>query len=267
AAGALHDSDVAVLVGTSGVDAGIPYQPFAEMLDHLFKATDEGSLAGLLGSGGAELSRLSAAVVRHRPELAGTGGDVGDVRRDLFDAVAGLFRAMAVERPVALVLDDLHWAQLPTMALLEHVVEACPDSRLLVLAAFRTTAPDRSDEIAGRVAELHRLDGVRRLDLGGLDTDAIAEYVSLRSGVAVTAARPSAALLRDRTGGNAFFLRELWADLERRGGVSELRFGDRVPASIADTLAARLAGLAEEVQRVIELAAVVGDTFDMSTVV
>src|SRR5205823_3759149 len=82
----------------------------------------------------------------------------------------------------------------------EHVVQVCSDTRLLVLAAFRTTAPDRSDEVAARLAELHRLEGVRRLDLGGLDTDAIAEYVSLRSGLTLQAARAPAALLRDRTG-------------------------------------------------------------------
>ena len=108
---------------------------------------------------------------------------------DLFNAVARLFRGLAEERPLALILDDLHWAQLPTLALLEHLVQACPDNRLLVVATFRTTAPDRSDEVAARVAELHRLDGVRRLDLSGLDTDAIAEYLSLRSGLWVGAAR------------------------------------------------------------------------------
>lgn len=266
-AGALYDNDVAVLVGTSNLDAGIPYQPFAEMLDHFFATAPEGSLTSLLEYGGPELSRLSAEVVRHRPDLEKSGTGIGEVRRDLFGAVAQLFKMMAEERPLALILDDLHWAQLPTLALLEHVVQACPDTRLLVLATFRTTAPDRSDEVAARVAELHRLDGVRRLDLSGLDTDAIAEYLSLRSGLPLSAARAPAALLRDWTGGNPFFLRELWADLERRGGVSALRLPHGVPASVGDTVAARLAGLGEEVRNVIELAAVLGDTFDLATLV
>src|SRR5437867_10777471 len=69
AAGALHDNDVAVLVGTCSIDAGIPYQPFTEMLDHLFAASAEGSLAGLLEHRGRVLRRLSAHVVRHRPDL------------------------------------------------------------------------------------------------------------------------------------------------------------------------------------------------------
>ena len=108
---------------------------------------------------------------------------------------------------------------------------------------FRTTAPDRSDELSARLADLHRLDGVRRLDLAGLDTEAIAEFVCEHAGVSSAAARASAAILRDRTGGNPFFLRETWLDLERSGGVAALRGPQRVPVTLGDTVAARLAGL------------------------
>jgi DNA-binding CsgD family transcriptional regulator len=219
----------------------------------------------VVGEHGGELLRLSSRVRRHRPELGEDVSGAGEVRRDLFEAVASLFRAMAEEGPVALMIDDLQWAQLPTIAMLEHVVQECAEARLLVVAAFRTTAPDRSDELAARMAELHRLEGVRRLDLSGLETEAIAEYLTLRAGLPLSEARPPAALLRDRTGGNPFFLRELWADLERRGGVSALRSAERVPSSIGDTLAARLAALGEDVRAIIELAAILGPTFDLAT--
>lgn len=267
AAGALHDHGVTVLVGTSSLDAGIPYQPFAEILDHLFASAPHGSLAGAVGEHGGELLRLSSRVRRHRPELSGEAAGAGEVRRDLFDAVAALFQALATEGPLALMIDDLQWAQLPTLAMLEHVVQACAQVPMLVVAAFRTTAPDRSDELAARMADLHRLEGVRRLDLSGLDTDAIAEYLNLRAGLPLSEARAPAALLRDRTGGNPFFLRELWADLERRGGVSALRTPGRVPSSIGDTLTARLSALGDDVRAVIELAAVLGATFDLATLV
>lgn len=264
-AGALHDDDVAVLVGSCSADAGVPYQPFAEMLDQLFGTTPPGALAPVLDEGARELRRLTTGVARHRPDLAEVGAGHGELRRDLFDAVARLLTSLSADRTLAVVLDDVHWAQAPTLALLEHVLQACTATRLLVLATFRTTAPDRSEELAARLADLHRLEGVRRLDLGGLDTEAIAEFVSLRSGLPLHEARPAAALLRDRTGGNPFFLRELWGELQRHGGVGALRSPGQVPASIGDALAARLAGLEHHVRSVIELAAVLGDTFGLAT--
>jgi DNA-binding CsgD family transcriptional regulator/tetratricopeptide (TPR) repeat protein len=262
---ALHDHDVAVLVGTSSLDVGVPYQPFTEMLDRLFADTEEGALADRLDDTAVELTRLSRHVVRHRPDVRDAGEQTKDMRRELFDAVSRLIRTLSQDRPLALIFDDLHWAQPPTMALLEHVVKACPDIPMLVLATFRTTLPDRSETLLGRVAELHRLEGVRRLDLGGLDTDAIARFLNLRGGLPLRTALVPAAMLRDRTGGNPFFLRELWGDLERRGGVAALRAPHKVPASIGDTLRRRLAGLSDQVRSVIEMAAVLGDSFDLST--
>jgi DNA-binding NarL/FixJ family response regulator len=266
AAGALCDAGAVVLVGASSPETGVPYQPFVEILNHLVSTAPEGALASALEMGGPELSRLSGAFSRDG-DVGNPGPLAAESRRELFEAVARLFRALSSDGCLALVLDDLHWAQVPTLALLEHVVQACSDTRMLVLATFRTRAPDRSDEVAARVAELHRLDGVHRLDLCGLDAEAIAEYVALRTGLPRSELRVPAALLRDRTGGNPFFLRELWADLERRGGISALRSPHRVPASIGDALAVRLTGLGEEVRRLIELAAVLGDSFDVAALV
>ncbi len=121
-----------------------------------------------------------------------------------------------------MILDDLHWAQLPTLAMLEHVLIGCADVRMLVVATFRTAEPDRSDELTTRLAELHRFDGVRRLDLAGLDTEAIAEFVSRTQQLAPASARTAAALLRDKTGGNPFFLTELVNDLEMPGRASHI---------------------------------------------
>ena len=258
-AGVLHEEGAAVLVGTATKDAGVPYQPFAEMLDHLFLSSEPGTL-----DAAGELRLLSRHAARHLPDLA---EPVGDGRRDLFEAVAALFRSIARDRPLVVVLDDLHWAQLPTVALLGHVVHSCLDTPTLVVATFRTTAPDRSDELSARLADLHRLDGVRRLDLAGLDTEAIAEFVGEHAGVSSAAARASAAILRDRTGGNPFFLRETWLDLERHGGVAALLGPQRVPVTLGDTVAARLAGLDEQVRETVDLAAVIGDSVDLPTLV
>lgn len=265
-AGTLFDHDVAVLVGSSTADEDVPYAPFAEALDRLLIAAPPGSMAGPIGAAGPQLRRLSPPVDRHLPD-AGPAHDVGSARQALFDALTGFLRRLAVDRPIALILDDLHWAQLPTLALLEHVLIGCADVRMLVVVTFRTTEPDRSDELATRLAELHRFDGVRRLDLAGLDTEAIAEFVARTQQLAPASARTAAALLRERTGGNPFFLTELVNDLEIRGGLATLSTQRTVPASIGDAIARRLRGLGAAVRAVIEQAAVLGQTFDLPALV
>ncbi|MCV7445605.1 AAA family ATPase [Mycobacterium paraense] len=265
-AGTLAGHDVAVLVGRSTADEDVPYAPFAEALDRLLSAVPPGSLADLLGDAGPQLRRMSAQVDRHLPE-AGPAMEVGSPRQALFDAMTGFLRRLAVDRPVALILDDLHWAQLPTLAMLERVLIGCADVRLLVVSTFRTTEPDRSDELTTRLAELHRFDGVRRLDLAGLDTEAIAEFVSRTQQLAPSSARTAAALLRDKTGGNPFFLTELVNDLEGRGGLATLSAQHTVPASIGDAIARRLSGLGAGVRGVIEQAAVLGETFDLPALI
>jgi predicted ATPase len=241
-AGTLADHGAAVLAGSSTADADVPYAPFAEALDRLLLASPAGSLAEPLADAGAQLRRLSTHVDRHLP-ATGTADEADALRRALFDAVTGFLRRLTMDRPIALILEDLHWAQLPALAMLEHVLVGCADVRMLVVATFRTTEPDRSDELVTRLAELHRFDGVRRLDLGGLDTEAIAEFVYRTQQLPRPSARTAAALLRDKTGGNPFFLTELCNDLESRGGIATLSSQQTVPASIGDAIARRLRGL------------------------
>ncbi|MCV6978008.1 helix-turn-helix transcriptional regulator [Mycobacterium bourgelatii] len=271
-AGRLFDHEVAVLVGSSTADANMPYAPFAEALDRLLLANAPGSLAEALADAGPQLRRLTTQVDRHLPDPAPLepADDVDAPRRALFDAVTGFLRRLAIDRPIALVLEDMHWAQVPTLAMLEHVLIGCADVRMLVVSTFRTTEPDRSEELATRMADLHRFDGVRRIDLGGLDTEAIAEYVGQVQQLGVPSARTAAALLRDRTGGNPFFLTELCNHLAMRGGwdgLGTLSSQRTVPASIGDVIARRVRGLGASVRNVIEQAAVLGEGFDLAALI
>ncbi|HTX00757.1 MAG TPA: ATP-binding protein, partial [Acidimicrobiales bacterium] len=140
-AGALAGVAAGVLVGTCSRDAGIPYEPFSEVLDELLAGAPKDAFTELLGESSGELARLSTRAARHLSAPADSPLPGGEGRRVLFDAVSGFFRALSETRPLALLLEDLHWSQLPTLALLEHVLLGCRQTRLLVLATFRTTTP------------------------------------------------------------------------------------------------------------------------------
>jgi DNA-binding CsgD family transcriptional regulator len=266
-AAAVHRHDAVVLLGTCSPEPGGPYQPFAECLEQLLGGTPTGALAECIPDSATELLRLTPLVWRHRPELTAPAGDGGNYRRELFDAVAALLHAVGEQRPVVCVLEDLHWAGQPTLQLLDHVAQRSARSRLLLLCTHRTTAPDRSDDLTYAIADLYRLDGVRRLDLAGLSVEEVAQYLMAAGGVSARRAREYATVLRDQTGGNPFFLRELWRDLAgsdaftgaAAGGLPTRAFGARAPVSVRDTLQRRLSRLAPGERAVLESAAVLGD--------
>jgi DNA-binding CsgD family transcriptional regulator len=259
-AAALHRRGAVVLIGTCSAEPGPGYQPFVTCLEQLLGGTDEGVLADHLGGSAGELLRLTPLVRRHRPDLPTPPGDGSDYRRELFDAVTDLLRSVSQDRPVVCVLEDLHWAGTPTLQLLSHVTQHSAQSRLLLLCTHRTTAPDRSDELTYAIADLYRLEGVRRIDLPGLSADEVAQYLVAEGGLPERRAREYAAVLRDQTGGNPFFLREMWRDIASRGAAAPVRPSvTAAPASIRDTLQRRLARLVLREREVLETAAVLGD--------
>jgi DNA-binding CsgD family transcriptional regulator len=262
----LHKRGAAVLLGSCIEEFGPPYQPLVQPLDALVPDLRSGELplAGASGQDATPLSDQLATLSGHRPTRAGAAQH----RRRLYDAAVDAFRAAAAQRPLVLVLEDLHWAGSTALQLLSYVVEQTADARILLLASHRTTAPDRSRPLAQAMAPLYRLDGVRRLDLAGLDTEDITDYLIRESGVSASRARSYAAVLRDQTGGNPFFLRELWRDLAARGGPVALRATDfQAPESVRHTIESRLGRLAVPHREVLELAAVIGEDFDSSTLV
>jgi DNA-binding CsgD family transcriptional regulator len=266
-AAAVHSQGAAVLLGSCSPESGGPYQPFAECLEQLLGGTEPGALAACIPDSAAELLRLTPLVWRHRPELTAHAGERGDYRHELFDAVATLLHAVGEQRPLVCVLEDLHWAGQPTLQLLDYVAQRSARSRLLLLCTHRTTAPDRSDNLTYAIADLYRLDGVRRLDLAGLSVEEVAQYLVAEGGLSVRRAREYATILRDQTGGNPFFLRELWRDLTSSdaftgagaGGLPTRAFGTPAPVSVRDTLQRRLSRLAPVERAVVETAAVLGD--------
>ncbi len=223
AARALREHGAAVFWGACRADFDIPYRPFVTILEQVLDGVDPNVLGSVPAPVAAPLLRLTAHVRRHWPDVAEPPAGDRESRSVLFDAVLRVFLAVAEDRPTVLVLEDLHWAGEPTLALLTHMVQSTAGERILILATRRTTAPDRTDAVTYALADLYRLDGVQRLDLGGLETEDVADYLVAAAGATAGAARAAAPVLRDQTGGNPFFLHEYWEDLATRGGLDAVR--------------------------------------------
>ncbi len=251
-AGAVHRQGAVVLAGSCPPGPSRPYAPFVDCIEQLFRDVPEGAIADVIPDSAAELLRLTPLVCRHRPDLIAPQGQDDERRTELFDAFADLLIAVAAEQPLLCVLDDLHWAGAPARQLLTYVTRRVTGARLFILATHRSTEPDRSSDLADTIADLYRLDGVRRVDLTGLNTDEVFEYLIMEGGMPPRRARSLAPTLRDRTGGNPFFLREVLRD-----DMSA------TPLSVRDTLGRRMAALSSHDRGALEAAAVLGNGGDL----
>src|SRR5204863_4899195 len=131
-----------------------------------------------LGSLGGELTRLVPQLPRLVPGLADPlRAEPETERYRLFEAVAELLGAVSRAAPVLLVLDDLHWADKATFALLRHAVRSPESPRLLVVATYRDTEIDN-----GRLADLCREPGVERMPVSGLDEEEVSALVEVAAG-------------------------------------------------------------------------------------
>ncbi len=264
-AAALRAQGASVLWGACRADLDIPYRPFVAVVEEILDHAAPDALREIPPKLAAPLVRLTDSAVRRWPELGDSLSGSGDSRPALFDAVLRLVMAVADRRPTVLVLEDLHWAAEPTLAMLAHLVESTAGERLLILATRRTTAPDRNDAVTYALADLGRLDGVGRIDLDGLSVEEVAAYLVREGRVPSGDALATAPVIRHLTGGNPFFLQEYWRDLQKRGGLGAVRSStDHTPQSVRDSLALRMAAFDPELARVVEFAAVVGDCVDIA---
>lgn len=258
---ALHGSGATVLVGACVPEYGAPFEPFDQLIRDLLPAfADGGDKAELRAS----IGLLERTFSRPADSSWTPGAEVGQGR--LYEAVIDVLRAAARIRPLVLVVEDLHWADVTAVRLLSRIAAAAADSRLLLIGTFRATSPDRSETLADALAELCRLDGVRRIQLEPLTIDDIATYVSLRAGTSLAAARHPAAVLRELTGGNPFLLRETWRQVVDSDGQTERERGTRIfefPDTVRDVMHSRIRSLDPPTLHVLELAALLGNEVDL----
>jgi DNA-binding CsgD family transcriptional regulator/tetratricopeptide (TPR) repeat protein len=265
---------VTVLYGGCDVVAGSPYGPLSEALSQLVRHTAPETLRQQLGAGAGELTRLL-------PELPARIGDVprpaaadADTERHrLHTAVTDLLTSVSAAAPVLLVLDDLHWADSSTLLLVRHLVRAGTDARMLLVGTFRDAAADVPPGLGDTLVDIHRTEGVARVRLGGLSELEIGEFVRLATDVEPT--DELVAAMASLTGGNAFLVTELWRELVDSGAVEIVGSTAHLarttaelgaPKTVQEVVSQRLSGLSEDAKTLLELAAVVGASFELDTV-
>jgi ATP/maltotriose-dependent transcriptional regulator MalT len=193
------------------------------------------------------------------PAPASDVGSAPEERPRLFEAVGRILAEAAERDGLVAVLDDLHEADRPSVLLLRHLASPGPGAkrRLLLFATYRDTEAAPGTALGDALPEM----AAERLELTGLDADAVGRCLAAVTGAEVAAA--TASRIHDITGGNPFFVGELGRQL--RDGADPAA-SEAVPSGVRDAIRRRLDRLPAEEQQLLRAAAIVGREFPVGVV-
>src|SRR5256712_2504674 len=212
-------------------------------------------LAQLVPELGEQLRNLSAPSISLHSEHA---------RFYLFDAVATFLKSAAERMPFVLVFDDLQWADVPSLLLLQFLAHELRDARMLLLGTYREVEVRQAPMVAEVLGALGR-DG-HHVPLRGFGEEEVRLFIEGTTGRSPSPTLVSAIHLE--TEGNPFFVDEivrlLVADgvLERQGESNPPRLP--VPQGVREAIRRRLAPLPTPCRDALTLASVVGREFELA---
>lgn len=222
----------------------LPFSALVDALRALRRSASPQEFDVILGPARRELARLAPELDPDAGgEIAGEGPG-GSSR--LFELVLGLLGRAAEERPLALIVEDIHWSDPSMLDLLMFLARTLREERLLMLLTYRSDEVDRRHPLRGFLAELERLPVVQRLELHRLDRAGVAAQLQGMLGQ-----EPAADLVDrvyERSEGNAFLVEEV-LEIVRDGGAG------RLSPSLRDVLLARIERVSPDAQQVLRSAA------------
>jgi len=239
------------------------YYPWVDVLSVLYRLA-----APRLRSQVPQRFSYLAKLLPNENLTVSTAGDGQEEQDRLFWSVTGFLQAMAEEHPLAVLLDDLHWADGSSLDLLQHLTRHTRGDRVLILATYRDVEVGRQHPLEAALRDLSREDLAERIAVRRLGEEGTAQLLASaldREEIS----EEFAELLYQRTEGNPFFLQQVLRVLVERGDVFQRDGGwtrkaiaeIEVPESIRSVVGQRLSRLSEEAQDILREASVLGQTF------
>jgi class 3 adenylate cyclase/predicted ATPase len=317
-----QDIDPELLVVSGACNAhtgsGDPYLPFREALTMLCGEVETRWAGGLISTAHARrlweaMPLTLPALVEHAPDLlsafvpsngvreraatfatpdaswwgrlvmlASADASAKVAQQPILAQYSAVLSAIARQRPLLLILEDLHWVDSASSSLLFHLSREASHSRMLIIGTYRpdevaVSRGETQHPLADMLNELKRQHGDIWLDLGALAeadgrrfVDAYLDTQPNRLGPAFRAA------LFDRTRGHALFTVELVRELQEHGDLRQDDQGQWIedptmnwnvlPARVEGAIAKRIQRLEQDLRSILTIASVEGETFTAEVV-
>ena len=250
-------------------DEPFPFLPFVEILESgLAQAASLDDYRRRMGDYAAELAQIAPSLRRVFPDMPQPLElPPAQKRRYLFQGLSEALAYAARTRSYFFVLEDLHWADESTLALLIHLANRVAQLPVIIVGTYRDSYSENNPALTRTLEELIRL-GIRPLKLSGLPKEAIAQMLQGLSKRETP--QNLVSLVFDQTQGNPFFVEELYRHLLEEGKLFDAAGQFRtdanveqidVPENVRLIIGRRLERFDENEKRVLAAAAVIGRSF------
>ncbi len=255
-----------VLWGRCYEEQGMPpYWPWTQAFRPYFSGVDPKKLKRELGPLASLVAMVFPQVRELLPEVQpfrDDSGGVGPTAFRLQDAASSFVIQVSQEQPLLLVLDDLHWADESSLGLLVFLARQLSKAKLLVVCAYRDVELGRTHPLSTALAELAREKLCGRRKLRGWSLEETGGFLQRASGAAIGS--ELVARIHDLTDGNPLFCREMVQVALPGEAATELPV--RLPEGIREAVGGRLSRLSSECNKILELAAIIGQEFSFEQI-
>jgi len=259
-----EDQGALVLWGRCREEPGSPpYWPWIQILRAYVAASSLDEVRLIMGSAANDIAALLPDLLESSQGTHGMPAAIGDAnpaRFRTFDAIGQFLLRAAQQVPLTLVFDNLHWADPPSLSLLEFISQELTRSRLLLVGTFRCGELQKDAPLLTMLGGLSRDSDVERIHLPGLSQDAIGKLAECMCGSALPACVIGE--IYQRTDGNPLFATELIKVLlDESAGYTITALPTKIPAGVRETIARRLMRLSARCNDLLAIAAVYGRQF------
>jgi len=245
-----------------------PYWPWVQAIRSYVRDRDAEELRSEMGAGAADIAGIVSDVSEKLPGLAAPPElEPEQARFRLFDSMTAFLKSASQRQPLVLVLDDLHWADHPSLLLLEFVARELAGSRLLVIGTYRDVELSRRHPLSLTLGELNRERLFQRVLLRGLAQEDVGRFIELVSGIAPPQGMVEA--VHRQTEGNPLFVTEVVRLLVQEGELTPEKVGRRdswsvrIPEGVREVIGRRLDRLSERCNETLTIASVIGREFTL----
>ena len=256
-----------VLTGRCYEGEGAPaFWPWLQIVRSYAQEMEPRKLLSTMGPGAADIAQVVSEIKERLPDLpAPPALEPEQARFRLFDSVTTFLKNASKLQPLVVILDDLHWADKPSLLLLQFLARELKDASILVIGTYRDMELGRQHPLSQTLGELSRQGLSARIVLRGLTEQDVARFIEMTTGI-----KPQEKLVRtvyQQTEGNPFFLSEIVRLLVVEGQLERPQVttasGVRIPEGVREVIGRRLDQLSDECNRILTTASVIGREFSL----